>query len=178
MVTIILIMLKFNCSVFFSFSFCLSPFLLHIWRISVFRTNNPYVQLSFTEKRNSSAKLTTLSNTQFFFIPYRAILEDGNISCTSSEAESLWGGHESFLLFPVLSAASIKITAFWDTALCSLVEVDRRFRSAYCLHHQDDDWGSTYLWNVVLRQDYTSLYPRRLSYLRNSLPFMTLGCFR
>jgi hypothetical protein len=27
-----------------------------------------------------------------------------------------------------LTAASMKMTAFWDTVLCSLVEVDRRFR--------------------------------------------------
>jgi hypothetical protein len=30
-------------------------------------------------------------------------------------------------------------TAFWDTAPCSLVEVDRRFRDAYCLHHNGDE---------------------------------------
>jgi hypothetical protein len=28
----------------------------------------------------------------------------------------------------------MKMTAFWDNAPCSLVEVDRRFRDAYCLH--------------------------------------------
>jgi hypothetical protein len=27
--------------------------------------------------------------------------------------------------------------AFWDTAPCGLVEVDRRFTGAYC-HHQND----------------------------------------
>jgi hypothetical protein len=32
----------------------------------------------------------------------------------------------------------MKMTVFWDVALCSLVEIDRRFRGAYCLHHQDD----------------------------------------
>jgi hypothetical protein len=30
------------------------------------------------------------------------------------------------------------MTAFWDTAPFSLVEVDRRFRGAYSLHHQDE----------------------------------------
>jgi hypothetical protein len=30
----------------------------------------------------------------------------------------------------------MKVTVFWDVALCSLVEIDRRFRSAYCLHYQ------------------------------------------
>jgi len=32
----------------------------------------------------------------------------------------------------------LKMIALWDTALCCLGEVDRRFRSASCLHHQDD----------------------------------------
>jgi hypothetical protein len=40
------------------------------------------------------------------------------------------------VIYQVLTAASTKMTAFWDTAACGLVEVDRRFRSAYCLHHQ------------------------------------------
>jgi hypothetical protein len=30
-----------------------------------------------------------------------------------------------------------KIRTFWDVALCSLIGIDRRFRGAYCLHHQD-----------------------------------------
>jgi hypothetical protein len=30
----------------------------------------------------------------------------------------------------------IKMTVFWDVAPCSLVEVYRRFTSAYCLHHK------------------------------------------
>jgi hypothetical protein len=25
---------------------------------------------------------------------------------------------------------------FWDVAPCSLLEIDRRFSGAYCLHHQ------------------------------------------
>jgi hypothetical protein len=29
-------------------------------------------------------------------------------------------------------------TAFWDIAPCSKIEVDRRFRGAYWLHHQND----------------------------------------
>jgi hypothetical protein len=30
------------------------------------------------------------------------------------------------------------MSIFWDVAPCSLVEIDRRFRGAYCLHHQGD----------------------------------------
>jgi hypothetical protein len=29
----------------------------------------------------------------------------------------------------------MKMSAFSDIALCSLIEVDRRFRGAYCLHN-------------------------------------------
>jgi hypothetical protein len=35
-------------------------------------------------------------------------------------------------------AVSMKMTAFWDVAPCDLVEIDQRFRGAYCLHHQGD----------------------------------------
>jgi hypothetical protein len=38
--------------------------------------------------------------------------------------------------FKVL-ASSLNMTTFWNIAPCSLVEVDRRFRDAYCLDHQD-----------------------------------------
>jgi hypothetical protein len=30
----------------------------------------------------------------------------------------------------------MKFRAFWDVASCSQVDVDRRFRDAYCLHNQ------------------------------------------
>jgi hypothetical protein len=43
---------------------------------------------------------------------------------------------QSQLRFQVLMAASMKMTVFWDVAPCTLVEVYRRFRSAYCLHNQ------------------------------------------
>jgi hypothetical protein len=36
----------------------------------------------------------------------------------------------------VITAASMKNTAFWDIAPCSLVDVDGRFRYVYFLHHQ------------------------------------------
>jgi hypothetical protein len=35
--------------------------------------------------------------------------------------------------FQVLTAASMTMRAFWDVAPCSMGEVDRRFRNAYCL---------------------------------------------
>jgi hypothetical protein len=44
--------------------------------------------------------------------------------------------------FQVLTAASMKMITLWDTAPRSLAGVDRRFRGAYRLHH--DDVGSTH----------------------------------
>jgi hypothetical protein len=41
--------------------------------------------------------------------------------------------------FQVLTAASMKFRVFWDVAPCSHIELDRRFRGAYCLHHQGGD---------------------------------------
>jgi hypothetical protein len=61
--------------------------------------------------------------------------------------------------FLVVMAASMNMTAFWDTALCCLAETDQIFRGAYCLHNQDDEWENFYL----LQRDYTAVYSRRLS---------------
>jgi hypothetical protein len=62
----------------------------------------------------------------------------------------------------VLTAANMKIRAFWDVAWFILAGVGRRCRGAYYLYIQDDDGGSTYVWNVGLVRDYTALHPRRL----------------
>jgi hypothetical protein len=39
----------------------------------------------------------------------------------------------------VLMAAGMKFRVFWNIAPCSHVEKDRRFISAYCLHHQGNE---------------------------------------
>lgn len=57
-------------------------------------------------------------------------------------------------------------------APCILMEVDRRFRSAYFLHYQvddvpdgPDDGGSTHVWNIFLiLRDYRALFLRRLMF--------------
>jgi hypothetical protein len=38
----------------------------------------------------------------------------------------------------------IQVTAFWNIMLCSLVEIDWRFRGAYCLHNQGPDCETTW----------------------------------
>jgi hypothetical protein len=40
--------------------------------------------------------------------------------------------------FQFITAASIKMTVFWDVAPCSLVDVYRRFTGDCCLHVQGD----------------------------------------
>jgi hypothetical protein len=52
------------------------------------------------------------------------------------------------------------------TAPCSIVEVDRRFRGAFCFHHDSllVNGDSTHLWNVgILQWYYTVLYLRKVS---------------
>jgi hypothetical protein len=46
------------------------------------------------------------------------------------------------------------MTAFWDIAPCNLIEVDRRFRGAYCLHHH----GDHRLFQLL--RDYTAQIPQ------------------
>jgi hypothetical protein len=38
--------------------------------------------------------------------------------------------------FQFLTAVSMKMAVLWVVEQCSLVEVYRRFRGVYCLHHQ------------------------------------------
>jgi hypothetical protein len=57
----------------------------------------------------------------------------------------------------------MQITAFWDIAPCSLVEVHRRFRGAYGLYHQvsdhhPDDGVSISETPIFLQQGYTVQY--------------------
>jgi hypothetical protein len=68
-----------------------------------------------------------------------------------------------------------KTTVFWDVAPCSLIEVYRRFRGAYCLlMHRPDDGGSMHLWNVLqLLRDYTAQYPKRLRVIFNGIIVFT-----
>jgi hypothetical protein len=47
--------------------------------------------------------------------------------------------------FEVLTAVNMKMAVLWAIVPCSLVDVYRHFRGAYCLHHQGDDGGSKLL---------------------------------
>jgi hypothetical protein len=51
----------------------------------------------------------------------------------------------------------VKAAVFWDIAVCSLVEINRRFRGTYCFHHQSDNRGSKHLFNIgQFLRDYTA----------------------
>jgi hypothetical protein len=52
---------------------------------------------------------------------------------------------ERIFLAAVISVGLVLLTDFWDAAPRSLVETDRRFRGAYCLHHHGSDGGSKHL---------------------------------
>jgi hypothetical protein len=44
----------------------------------------------------------------------------------------------------------MNMTAFWNMAPCSVVEVDRRFAVAHCLHYLGDDQDVVVTLNEVL----------------------------
>jgi hypothetical protein len=52
--------------------------------------------------------------------------------CSKREQHSYFSLNLYALRFQVLMAASMKVTVFWNVAPCSLIEIDRRFRGAYC----------------------------------------------
>jgi hypothetical protein len=54
-----------------------------------------------------------------------------------------WDAGNFFVRLQVLTAPSMKMLAFWDLALFSLVVVDRRFRGVNCLYHQGDEVGTS-----------------------------------
>jgi hypothetical protein len=58
-----------------------------------------------------------------------------------------------------------KMPVFWDVAPCSLVEINRRFRSTCFLHHHHPQWWRhKHLWNVgQFLPDYTEQHLRRQS---------------
>jgi hypothetical protein len=57
----------------------------------------------------------------------------------------------------------MKMTVFSDVAPRSLVEIDRSFRGAYCLHDQGDDGGSKHVYiRYIFTHTYTHIVHVRL----------------
>jgi hypothetical protein len=61
--------------------------------------------------------------------------------------------------FQFLTGANMNMTTFWDMQPCNLVEVDWRFRSAYCLHQYDDAYSLHHLRS----EDKSSTHPWHFS---------------
>jgi hypothetical protein len=79
--------------------------------------------------------------------------------------------------FQVPTVANMKmIIAFWDVSPCSLVEVDRRFIGAYCLHHQDIalmlEAVCTSETSVYFSETHTALYILEGYHLQRKLSIM------
>jgi hypothetical protein len=60
------------------------------------------------------------------------------------------------------------MAVFWDAVTCRLVEIDRRFRGTYYLHHhgydRPEDGRSKHLWNVGQFLPDMAQHPRRQPY--------------
>jgi hypothetical protein len=74
--------------------------------------------------------------------------------------------------------AASKKAIFWDVAPCSLTEIDKHFRGAYCLHHQGthhpDNGGNKCQWVNFYETTEHSIPENSLSpMLVNLLEFIT-----
>jgi hypothetical protein len=63
-------------------------------------------------------------------------LNSGSLALHRYSAHTSRQSKVASMRFQVLTATNMRMAVFWDVAPCSLVEVDRRFRGTYCLHHQ------------------------------------------
>jgi protein transport protein SEC31 len=81
------------------------------------RKNEPIIKLT-----DSTSRVSISSNLSHYVCKY----DQWHVSVHSNR--------ESVRLH-VLTVASMKMTAFWVIALCSLIEVDHLFRGLSCLHH-------------------------------------------
>jgi hypothetical protein len=50
------------------------------------------------------------------------------------------------------------MVVFWDVAQCSLVDIDRRCRGAYCLHHRGDEKTAIFILVTVRTTNLTMYY--------------------
>jgi hypothetical protein len=71
---------------------------------------------------------------------------DSNLFCQRKLLSVVWG------------CRCLKIRAFWDVEPCSILGVVRRFRGAYCLHH-DHEYIAVLMQAVRISE--TSVYPKK-----------------
>jgi hypothetical protein len=80
------------------------------------------------------------------------------------EKVTIWSDNQEIpCLYLTQRFITFNMTDFWDVAPCSLVETDRRFKGAYCLHHQGNPlawWWGQY---AALKRQSTSKETTRLN---------------
>jgi hypothetical protein len=71
------------------------------------------------------------------------------------EGVIVFSSRESFKFYMLVTRRTVdlKMTVFWGVAPCSLVEIDRHFRGAYCLYHQGDECWKRGTGALVKKED-------------------------
>jgi hypothetical protein len=59
----------------------------------------------------------------------------------------------------------MKIDVFWDVVPCSLVDIYKRFREAYCLHHPHSEAENSYETRVSIYQTTQSYIPENSHFM-------------
>jgi hypothetical protein len=107
----------------------------------------------FLQGKKIEKGYTRPSRTALFKVLYRDILTCGNADVIierhafvwnrkrNSYLVSTWNNWYIRLIYQILTAASMKMTVFCDIAPCSVIEVDQRIRTTYCLRHHPDYRG-------------------------------------
>jgi hypothetical protein len=99
-------------------------------------------------RKNDVLFIFSLHTTLFYINKNCVLFISNSVACRLKINNiSLFFRQYRLHLIMCLYLRILKIRAFWDVAPCSLLEGDRSFRCAYCLHHQGgpNDGGSTRL---------------------------------
>jgi hypothetical protein len=78
--------------------------------------------------------------------------------------------------FQVLTAASMQFRDFCDVLPCSQIDVDRRFRGAWCLHHQDDE-GALMMKEARTSETSVEIYLTTRQYIPDDSELQTFSVF-
>jgi hypothetical protein len=67
----------------------------------------------------------------------------------------------------------MKTAVFWDVVLCSLVDINRRFRGVYCLHHR----GVVLLYDFVIIRILTKVNDETGGFINNKSTLVDRNVF-
>jgi hypothetical protein len=120
--------------------------------------NNFALLLYFLMKKRLQTRFLAEPSGLFKCKPvYLQVQTSGNIIWSKS-----WRTTVHYVRFQILTAASMKMTVFWDVAPCNLKEVYRRFRSACFLPRKG-----------TLLPDYMAQYPTKHYNVQCILEYMS-----